>query len=78
MSGEPDNLTLQLLREMRAAMDRQFSELRSELSDMRDRLETNETKLDGVTHVIVAGFGSLVHEIDEIKKRLDRIERERV
>ena len=39
MTDEPENLTLALLREMRAAMDKGFAELRTEMRESFERVD---------------------------------------
>ncbi|KAA2242055.1 hypothetical protein [Salinarimonas soli] len=70
---EPENLTLQLLREIRG----EIGALRGDVRGMSERLDTVEIKLDGLTHAVVAGFGSLVHELDAVKERVGRLEAEK-
>lgn len=71
--AEPDDLVLELLREIRA----EVREIRTELKALTERVDTLEIKLDGLTHAVIAGFGSVVHELDDLKKRVGRLETER-
>lgn len=70
---ELENLTLQLLREIRG----EIGGLRGEVRELSERIDTIEIKLDGLTHAVVAGFGSLVHELDAVKERVGRLEAEK-
>jgi predicted nucleic acid-binding Zn-ribbon protein len=70
---EPENLTLQLLREIRS----EVGALRGDVRELSERIDTIEIKLDGLTHAVVAGFGSLVHELDGVKQRVGRLEAEK-
>jgi len=71
--AEPDNLVLELLREIRADVQ----EIRVELRALTERVDTLEIKLDGLTHAVIAGFGSVVHELNDLKQRVGRLETER-
>ena len=59
MNETVENLILEQLRAIRADM-----------SDVKDRLETVEAKMDGMT-VILVNFGKNIHDLDE---RVERIE----
>lgn len=71
--AEPDHITGEILREIRNMV----REINGKVDALTDRVDTVETKLDGLTHAVIAGFGSLVHELDDIKERVGRMERER-
>lgn len=70
---EPENLTLQLLREIRG----EIGGLHADVRGLTERIDTLEIKLDGLTHAVVGGFGSLVHEPDGVKQRVGRLEAEK-
>ncbi len=74
---EPENLMLHLLREIRTEQDRALQEIRGDIRELTERIVTIEIKLDGLTHAVVAGFGSLVHELDGVKQRVGRLEAEK-
>lgn len=71
--AEPDDIVLELLRAIRADM----TEVKGQVGELRDRMEGVETRLDGLTHVTMAGCGSVVHRLDAIEMRVSRLERER-
>jgi hypothetical protein len=75
--AEPDNLVLEILKEIRREMADGFRQVNGAIGALTDRSDDLETKLDGLTHAVIAGFGSLVHELDDIKTRVSRLERER-
>ena len=65
MTDETENLVLELLRAMRGDMDglrREVAELRTE---MRERLDAVETRLEGLRYVFVASTGSLVTDLKD-------------
>jgi hypothetical protein len=78
--AEPDNIVLEHLRAIRAKLD--------EIERKVDNLERNkadavqvadvERKLDGLTHALVSGLGSLVRSFESLDKRVARLEHERV
>jgi hypothetical protein len=73
---EPENIVLEHLRA-----------IRSDLTDVKQRLESKaeaaqvadlDSKLIGLTHMIVSSLGSVVSSLDSLDKRVARLERERV
>ena len=74
--AEPQDLVLEVLKEIRADMRRLETKVDSGFQAVNERLGDQEIKLDGLTHAVIAGFGSLVHEIDALKERVSGLERE--
>jgi hypothetical protein len=81
--AEPDNIVLEHLRAMRAEM----TAMRADITDIKRRLESKaeaaqvadlDSKLTGLTHVVVSSLGSVVQSLDTLNKRVAKIERERV
>ena len=74
--AEPDStLILEVLKEMRADLRRLEGKVDANHREVVTKLDDQETKLDGLTHAVIAGFGALVHEIDDLKTRVARLER---
>jgi hypothetical protein len=71
--ADPESVTLEVLKEIRA----DTREMRDDMRRVESKVDDVEIKLDGLTHAMIAGFGSIVHELDEIKTRVSRIETER-
>jgi len=71
--AEPDDIVLEHLRAIRADL----GEIKQRMTALEDRMEVMGTKLGGLTHVTIAGFGSVVHRLDGIEERVSRLERER-
>jgi hypothetical protein len=73
---DPDNIVLEHLRA-----------IRSKLDDLERRLESKaeaaqvadlDSKLAGLTHVVITSLGSVVRSLESLDKRVARLERERV
>lgn len=75
--AEAQDMVLEVLKEIRRDMADGFRQVNTKVDALSERAEDVETKLDGLTHAVIAGFGSLVHELDDIKTRVGRLERER-
>ena len=75
--AEPDNIILEHLRGIRAQIEQLDRKFEQKFDGLTERVDTLEIKLDGLTHAVIAGFGSVVHELDEIKTRVSRLETER-
>jgi hypothetical protein len=71
--ADPDNITLEHLRAIRADL----GEVKQRISTLESRMDSFETKLDGLTHAVMSGFGAMVHSLDSLNARLSRLERER-
>ncbi|HJW77510.1 MAG: hypothetical protein ACJ8DU_20230 [Microvirga sp.] len=71
--ADPENMTFEILKDIRADM----REMRDDMRRVESKVDDVEIKLDGLTHAVIAGFGSIVHELDEIKTRVSRLETER-
>ena len=71
--ADPENVTLEVPKEIRADM----REMRDDMRRFESKVDDVEIKLDGLTHAVIAGFGSIVHELAEIKTRVSRLETER-
>jgi hypothetical protein len=74
--SEPDNIVLEHLRA-----------LRSDMADIKQRLESKaeaaqvadlDSKLSGLTHMVVSSLGSVVRSLDSLDRRVARLEREQV
>jgi hypothetical protein len=79
--AEPDNLVLDILRELRAEMregfckvDARFDAVDKRLVGLEDRIDRIEIKLDGLTHAMLSGSGSLVRELKDVDKRMTTLE----
>ena len=70
--AEPDNLVLELLRELRADNRR----IETKLDQLTECVDQVETSLTGLTHAVIAGFGALVHRLDDHDTRIARLERD--
>ena len=71
--AEPDNLVLEILKELRA----ELRELRQEVRAGFERVDVLEIKFDGLTHVVMSGFGGIVHELKDLNARMTMLEAER-
>ena len=71
--ADPENMTFEILNDIRADV----REMRDDMRRVESKVDDVEIKLDGLTHAVIAGFGSIVHELDEIKTRVSRLETER-
>ena len=81
---EPDNLVLEHLRALRAQIEQMNTGLSAKIDALSDRVDQLaervdlvETRLTGLTLAVTAGFGALVHQDDELRERVERLERER-
>ena len=77
--AEPQDMVLEVLKDIRADMRRLETKVDANTAELvahGGRFDDLGTKLDGLTHAVIAGFGSLVHEIDGLKERVSRLERE--
>jgi polyhydroxyalkanoate synthesis regulator phasin len=86
--AEPDNLVLEILKEIRSkidAVDRKLDakidglerKMDSRFTALEDRVDVLEIKLDGLTHALVSGFGAIVHDLKDLNKRVTLLEAER-
>lgn len=75
---EPESITLEQLRAIRA----EVGELRQQAPDIEQKLDSKaetaqvadvERKLDGLTHVVISGLGSLVRSFEPLDKRVPRL-----
>jgi hypothetical protein len=71
--ADPENMTFEVLKDIRADM----REMRDDMRRIESKVDDVEIKLDGLTHAVIAGFGSIVHELDALKERVGRLESER-
>ena len=76
--AEADNtLMLEILKDLHGEMREGFQRVESRLISLEDRVDTLEIKLDGLTHAVLSGFGSLVRELKDVEKRMTLLEAER-
>ena len=78
--AEPDSVTLEVLKDVRSDMREMRNDVRrveSKVDTLAERVDDVETKLDGLTHAVIAGFGSIVHELEALNNRVGRLESER-
>ena len=82
--AEPDNLVLEILKELRADLRELRQEMRAELCEVRaeiragfERVDVLEIKFDGLTHAVMSGFGGIVHELKDLNARVTMLEAER-
>ncbi len=80
--AEPENLVLEHLRAIRGSierLERKVARLDAKVESRFDHVEARLAELHprvpGLTHVIVAGFGALVHRLDDHERRIARIAR---
>lgn len=78
MSGEPENLVLELLRGLRSDVQSMRGEMHAEFSDVKQRMTTLERGMAGVKR----DSGDLYEDharqqaaIDRLNERIERIER---
>lgn len=71
--AEPDNLVLEILKELRA----ELRELREEVRAGFERVDVLEIKFDGLTHAVMSGFGGIVHELKDLNARVTMLQAER-
>lgn len=78
--AEPQDMVLEILKEVRADFRRlegKVDRVDAKAEALIEKVDDLEIKLDGLTHAVIAGFGSLVHELDIIKTRVTGLEAER-
>ncbi len=78
--AEPDNLVLEILREMREGfrkVDARLDVIEKRLAALEERVDTIAIKLDGLTHAMLSGFGSILRELKELDRRMTGLEAER-
>ena len=63
MTDETANLILEQLRM-----------LRSDIKDVKDRVESVDTQLQGLSYLVTTAVGALVVDLKEVKRRLSTIE----
>jgi hypothetical protein len=63
MTDETANLILEQLRN-----------IRSEIKDVRDRVDSVDTQLQGLTYIVTTAIGALVLDMKEVTRRLSIIE----
>ena len=75
--AEPENLVLEHLRAIRGSieqLERKVDRLEIRLEHVEERLDGIDTRMTGLTHAVMAGFGALVHRLDDHERRIARIE----
>lgn len=82
--ADPENLVLEHLRAIRGSieqLERRVGQLEarvdSRFEHVEERLDGIDTRMTGLTHAVMAGFGALVHRLDDHGRRIARIEAER-
>jgi hypothetical protein len=82
--AEPENLVLDHLRAVRGSIeqlerkvDRSEARAESRFDHVEARIDGLDTRVTGLTQAVVAGFGALVHRLDDHERRIARIEAER-
>ena len=63
MTDETANLILEQLQLIRA-----------EIKDLRDRVESLDTQVQGLTYIVTTAIGALVVDTKEVKRRLSALE----
>lgn len=81
--AEPDNIVLEHLRAIRSELDalsRQLDCVGGKVDGMADAAQIDgiARRLDGLTFVVRSSFGSVVHSLDSVDKRLARLQHESV
>jgi hypothetical protein len=74
--ADPDNLTLEHLRAIRAQLDN----LERKVDTKAEAAQVSEldSKLSGLAHMVMSSLGSVVHSLDSLDRRVARLERGRV
>lgn len=78
--ADPENLVLEHLRTIRAMIeqvDRKVERLEVRLEHVEERIDGLDTRMTGLTHAVMAGFGAIVHPLDDHERRIARLEEER-
>jgi hypothetical protein len=82
--AEPDNLVLEILKELRETVKRLASKIDglerkmdSRFTVLGDRVDRLKIKLDGLTHALVSGFGAIVLDLKDLNKRVTLLKAER-
>ena len=72
--AEPDNIVPEHLRAIRTQLD----DLQREVASKAEaaHVAALERKLDGLTHVMISSFGSIISRPDSIDARMSRMEHE--
>jgi hypothetical protein len=74
---EPNDMVLEILKDLRAETREGFRRVEARLTSLEDRVDTLEIRLDGLSHAMMSGFGSIVRELKDINGRLAALEAER-
>ena len=74
---EPENLVLEILKEVRGKIDALERKMDGRFTVLEDRIDVLEIKFDGLSHAMVSGFGAIVHELKDLNKRVMLLEAER-
>ena len=78
--ADPDNIVLEHLRAIRAKLDgieRKVDNVERSKAETIQVADV-ERKLDGLTHALISGLGSLVRSFESLDRRVSRLEHEQV
>ncbi|TGE01466.1 hypothetical protein [Methylobacterium nonmethylotrophicum] len=82
--AEPENVVLEHLRAIRGSIEplerrvgQPEARVESKFEQVEERRDGIGTRMTGLTHAVMAGFGALVHRPDDHERRIARIEVER-
>ena len=70
MTDETANLILEQLRIIRA----DIASVKDEMRGLRERMNTMEAQLTGLSYLITTGLGSVLHDIGDLKSRVEALE----
>ena len=77
MAEDTESHTIRLLQEMRAEMRGMRGDITGLRSDMNERFDEVDTRIDGLTHMIVllsANMGGHDDRLDVLEDRVDALE----
>ncbi|HKG85070.1 MAG TPA: hypothetical protein VKB16_18230 [Beijerinckiaceae bacterium] len=61
--ADPENMTFEILKDIRADM----REMRDDMRRVESKVDDVKVKLDGLTHAMIAGFGSIVTRVSRLE-----------
>lgn len=78
--ADPESLVLEHLRTIRAMIEqvgRKVERLDVRLAHVEERIDGLDTRMTGLTQPVMAGFGAIVHRLDDRERTVARLEEER-
>jgi len=70
MTDETANLILEQLRIIRT----DIAAVKEEIRALRERMNTMEAQLTGLSYLVTTGLGSVLHDISDLKARVGVLE----